>query len=196
MLSFIFTFMIVVSIICAVLTGKTEELSQSMMDGASDAVELLIMMSGMMCLWSGVMEVAKECRLTEKLSKLFSPVLRLIFPEVEKNSKAFELMSMNVSANLLGLGNAATPLGLQAMRELKGDSKSDVATDAMVNFVVMNTASIQLLPTTIATMRGALGSKSPFDIIFCVWISSVVALCMGLFVSKIFCRIGRNKWNL
>lgn len=196
MLSFIFTFMIVVSIVCAVFTGKTEELSQSMMDGASDAVELLIMMSGMMCLWSGVMEVAKECRLTEKLSKLFSPVLRLIFPEVEKNSKAFELMSMNVSANLLGLGNAATPLGLQAMRELKGDSKSNTATDAMVNFVVMNTASIQLLPTTIATMRGALGSKSPFDIIFCVWISSVVALCMGLFVSKIFCRIRRNKWNL
>ena len=196
MLSFIFTFMIVVSIVCAVFTGKTEELSQSMMDGASDAVELLIMMSGMMCLWSGVMEVAKECRLTEKLSKLFSPVLRLIFPEVEKDSKAFELMSMNVSANLLGLGNAATPLGLQAMRELKGDSKSNTATDAMVNFVVMNTASIQLLPTTIATMRGALGSKSPFDIIFCVWISSVVALCMGLFVSKIFCRIGRNKWNL
>ncbi|MBQ8058019.1 MAG: spore maturation protein A [Ruminococcus sp.] len=196
MLSFIFTFMIVASIVCAMFTGKTEELSQSMMDGCADAVELLIMMSGMMCLWSGVMEVAKECRLTEKLAKLFSPVLSLIFPDIPKSSKAFELMSMNVSANLLGLGNAATPLGLQAMRELKRDSVSDVATDAMVNFVVMNTASIQLLPTTIATMRGALGSKSPFDIIFCVWISSVVALFMGLLVSKFLCIVGRIKWNL
>ena len=196
MLSYIFVFMVVVSIICAVFTGKTDELSQSMIDGSSEAVELLIMMSGMLCLWSGVMEVAKECRLTEKLSKVFSPVLRLIFPEVNKNSKAFELISMNVSANLLGLGNAATPLGLQAMKELKGESKSEVATDAMINFVVMNTASIQLLPTTIAAMRGALGSKAPFDIIFCVWISSVVALLLGLFVSKILCRVRRNKWNL
>ncbi|MBQ8538998.1 MAG: spore maturation protein A [Ruminococcus sp.] len=195
MLSFVFVFMIVVSIACALVTGRTAELSQSMMDGASQAVELLIMMSGMMCLWSGVMEVAKECRLTEKLSKVFAPVLRFIFPELEKDSKAFELISMNVSANLLGLGNAATPLGLSAMKELKGDSDSCVATDSMITFVVMNTASIQLLPTTIGAMRSALGSKAPFDIIFCVWISSVVALCVALVVSKIFCIAGRRKWN-
>lgn len=196
MLSFVFVFMIVVSIVCSLLLGRTAELSQSMMDGASQAVELLIMMSGMMCLWSGVMEVAKECRLTEKLSKLFSPVLRFIFPELDKKSKAFELISMNVSANLLGLGNAATPLGLAAMKELKGDSDSDVATDSMITFVVMNTASIQLLPTTIGAMRSALGSNAPFDIIFCVWISSVAALGVALIVSKIFCVVGRRKWKL
>ena len=196
MLSFVFVFMIVVSIACSLVLGRTAELSQSMMDGASQAVELLIMMSGMMCLWSGVMEVAKECKLTEKLSKLFSPVLKLVFPELDKESRAFELISMNVSANLLGLGNAATPLGLSAMKELKGDSDSDVATDSMITFVVMNTASIQLLPTTIGTMRSALGSKAPFDIIFCVWISSVAALGVALIVSKIFCVFGRRKWKL
>ena len=196
MLSFVFVFMIILSIVCALVTGKTAELSQAMMDGSSQAIELLIMMSGIMCLWSGVMEVAKECKLTEKLSKLFSPVLRLIFPELDKDSKAFELISMNVSANLLGLGNAATPLGLQAMKELKGNSNSDVATDSMITFVVMNTASIQLLPTTIGAMRSALGSKAPFDIIYCVWISSVVALSIALIISKIFCVAGRRKWNL
>ena len=196
MLSFVFVFMIILSIVCALVTGKTAELSQAMMDGSSQAIELLIMMSGIMCLWSGVMEVAKECKLTEKLSKLFSPVLRLIFPELDKDSKAFELISMNVSANLLGLGNAATPLGLQAMKELKGNSNSDVATDSMITFVVMNTASIQLLPTTIGAMRSALGSKAPFDIIYCVWISSVMALSIALIISKIFCVAGRRKWNL
>lgn len=196
MLSFVFVFMIILSIVCALVTGKTAELSQAMIDGSSQAIELLIMMSGIMCLWSGVMEVAKECKLTEKLSKLFSPVLRLIFPELDKDSKAFELISMNVSANLLGLGNAATPLGLQAMKELKGNSNSDVATDSMITFVVMNTASIQLLPTTIGAMRSALGSKAPFDIIYCVWISSVMALSIALIISKIFCVAGRRKWNL
>lgn len=167
-----------------------------MLDGASEAVELLVMMSGMMCLWSGVMEVARKSRLTDKLAKLFSPLLKKLFPDVKKDSKAFQYICMNVSANLLGLSNAATPFGLSAMKELKKDLLSDEASDSMVTFVVMNTASIQLLPTNVATMRSVLGSTSPFDIIFCVWVTSVIALTVGLTVSRLCSKIGRKKWNL
>ncbi len=196
MLSYIFVFMIASSVVCSVVFDKTQELSDSIMSGATSAVELMITMCGMMCLWSGVMEVAKESGLTRKLSKLLSPLLIKLFPDIKKDSKAFENISMNVSANLLGLSNAATPLGLVAMKELKELDNSNIASDSMITFVVMNTASIQLLPTTIATLRGALGSKSPFDIIFCVWVTSAAALTMGLFVAKILSRCGRKKWNL
>ncbi|MBQ7133958.1 MAG: spore maturation protein A [Ruminococcus sp.] len=192
MLSYVFAFMIAASVLCSVFLGTTKEMSDSLMSGAQQAVELIVTMSGMMCLWSGVMEVAKESRLTNALAKAFSPILRKLFPDVKKDSVAFECISMNVAANLLGLGNAATPLGLKAMKELKGDCTSVVATDAMITFVVMNTSSIQLLPTTIATMRSALGSDSPFDIVICVWITSVVALALGLSVAKILCKRGEK----
>lgn len=195
-MSYIFVFMIVASIVCSFFTGTSQELSASIMDGAASAVELLIMMSGMLCLWSGIMEVAKECNLTQKLARLFAPLLRRLFPDVKKDSRAFECICMNVSANLLGLANAATPLGLTAMKELNKDNKSDMATFSMITFVVMNTASIQLLPTTIAAMRKALGSQSPFDIIVCVWITSAVALFMALAVNKLAQNIGGRKWTM
>lgn len=196
MISYIFVVMIAVSVIGSVILGTTAEVSGAVMDGAQSAVELIISICGMMCLWSGIMQVAKEAKLTQKLSKLFAPLLSRLFPDVSKDSKAFSLICMNVSANLLGLANAATPLGLQAMQELKAQSDTDVATDSMVNFVVLNTASIQLLPTTVAAMRDALGSHSPYDVIFCVWITSVVALFSGLTVSKLCCAFGRDKWSL
>ncbi len=196
MLSYIFVFMIVVSVLISVFLDVGTEVSQSMIDGCADAVSLIVTMSGVLCLFSGVMEVAKESGLNKKLSRVLSPLLLSLFPNIDRDSKAFDYICMNVSANLLGLSNAATPLGLSAMKELKGNSNSVVASDDMINFVVLNTASIQLLPTTVAAMRGALGSKSPFDIIFCVWISSVVALLAGLFVSKTLCRCGRKRWSL
>lgn len=191
-ISYIFAFMIGISVVCGLCFGTSQQVSQAVTDGASQSVELIVSLSGMMCLWSGVMEVAKQSKLTEKLASLFSPLLVRLFPDVKKDSKAFSYISMNISANLLGLSNAATPLGLKAMSELKGDSSSDVATDAMITFVVMNTASIGLLPTTVGAMRSALGSVSPFDIIVCVWITSVVALAVGLLSSK-FCLILRRK---
>ncbi len=196
MISYIFVVMIALSVVCSVFLNTTAEVSEAVMDGAASAVELIISICGMMCLWSGIMQVAKEAKLTEKLSKLFAPLLSRLLPDVSKDSKAFSLICMNVSANLLGLANAATPLGLQAMQELKSQSDSDVATDSMVNFVVLNTASIQLLPTTVAAMRDAMGSNSPYDVIFCVWITSVLALTAGLTVSKLCCAFRRDKWTL
>lgn len=190
-MSYIFVFMIATSVVFAFFTGNTQALSDSVMTGAEDAVTLIITMTGMICLWSGVMEVAKESRLTDKVSKLLSPLLCGLFPDVKRDSRAFSYICMNVSANVLGIGNAATPLGLKAMEELKND-ESEVATDSMVNFVILNTASVQLLPTTIAALRASHGSKSPFDIIVCVWVVSVVALAVGLMSSKIFISAGKR----
>lgn len=190
-MSYIFVFMIATSVVCAFFTGNTQALSDSVITGAEDAVTLIITMTGMICLWSGVMEVAKESRLTDKVSKLLSPLLCGLFPDVKRDSRAFSYICMNVSANVLGIGNAATPLGLKAMEELKTD-ESEVATDSMVNFVILNTASVQLLPTTIAALRASHGSKSPFDIIVCVWVVSVVALAVGLMSSKIFISAGKR----
>lgn len=188
MLSYIFVFMIVISIICSFFIGNGEILSQSMIDGASDAVELLIMMSGMMCLWGGVMEVARASELTNKLARLCSPLLSRIFPDVDKKSDAFSYICMNFSANLLGLSNAATPLGISAMKELNHGTDKNILSNSQVIFIVMNTASLQLLPTTLSALRSIYGSKTPFDITVPVWITSVCALFVGLVLAKVFCK--------
>ena len=187
-LSYIFVFMIVISIICSFFTGSGEVLSQSMIDGASDAVELIIMMSGMMCLWGGVMEVARASGLTDKLAKLCSPILSRLFPDVSKKSDAFSYICMNFSANLLGLSNAATPLGISAMKALNRGTDPHTLSDSQVIFIVMNTASLQLLPTTLSALRSIYGSETPFDITVPVWITSVCALFVGLLLAKIFCK--------
>lgn len=195
-MSYILVFMVGISFVSAVCFQNTQQLSQAVTDGAYGAIELMISISGILCLWSGVMEIAKQSGLTDKLAVFFAPLLKKLFPDVKKDSKAFSYICMNVSANMLGMGNAATPLGLMAMKELKKDCEGDVASDAMITFVVMNTASIGLLPTTVGAMRAMYASESPFDIIVCVWITSVVALCAGLMCSKICCCIRRKKCTL
>ncbi len=193
MISYIFAGMITLSFVYAAVSGNMSALSQSVIDGAKEAVELLITLCGIMCMWSGFMEIANKGGLTKVFSKILAPVIKRLFPDVDEQSDAFSYITMNISANLLGLGNAATPLGLSAMRELKGERRLDTATDSMVTFVVLNTASIQLLPTTVASLRASFGSKSPFDVIFCVWISSIISVLVGLILAKTL--KGRKKWN-
>ena len=167
--------------------GTATEVSKAVMSGADSAVELLLGVLGVMCFWSGMMEIGKRSGITSALSRMLRPVLRLLFPDVEASSEAMNCISLNVSANLLGLGNAATPFGLRAMSELKKCStRGDTATDSMLLFVVMNTASIQLLPTTIGAYRANYGSSSPFDILPCVWLTSAAALAVGITVAKLF----------
>lgn len=192
-LSYIFSAMIALSFVFAIFAGDVAQLSEGVLNSAEDAVMLLIKLSGMMCMWSGFMEIAKRSGLMKKLSRLLSPLLSRLFPDVGRDSDAFSYITMNVSANLLGLGNAATPLGLSAMCQLRALSDSDTASDSMVTFVVMNTASIQLLPTTVATLRHSYGSHSPFDIIVCVWITSAIALAVGLLTSRLLTR--RRRWS-
>lgn len=192
-MSYVFGAMIALSFVFAIASGNMPALSEGVMTSASDAVTLLISISGMLCVWSGFMRIAKDCGLIDKLSRLCAPLLRRLYPDVDVESDAFRYISMNISANLLGLGNAATPLGLNAMKELKKQNPTDTASDSMLTFVLMNTASIQLLPTTVATLRKSYGSQQPFDILVCVWLTSALALTAGLVSSKILS--GREKWK-
>ena len=188
-MSYVFGLMIAVSFLYALICGDLSSLSTGILDSAGSAIELLISISGMLIMWSGFMRIAKDCGLIGKLSRLFAPLLRRLYPDVPTDSDAFRYISMNISANLLGLGNAATPLGISAMRELNRHSIGDTATDSMVTFVLMNTASIQLIPTTVAALRKSCGAQRPFDILLCVWITSAAALTAALLSSKLIRRL-------
>lgn len=187
MLSYIWGFIVIISLICAVFTGNLSNLSQGVMNSASEAVTLIITMAGIMCLWSGVMEIGERCGFTSFVAKLLSPLLSKLFKKLDKKSEAYKSICMNISANLLGLGNAATPFGLSAMKELDTiNSRNKVASNEMVVFVVMNTASLQILPTMVGTLRQSYGSQTPFDILPAVWVSSVVALTVALILAIAF----------
>ena len=193
MMNYVWVGMIVLSVVVGICRGDYSALAGSVMNGAAQAVELLVSVLGIICFWSGIMEIAKESGLNDKLAKIFSPVLRLLFRNIPRDSEAMKYMSLNISANLLGLGNAATPFGIAAMQELKKLSdKGETASDSMVLFVVMNTASLQLIPTTLAAYRSTYGSKSPFDILPAVWVTSIMALAVGLTVAKLLCFKGKN----
>ena len=187
MLNYIWGPIILVSIACAVFTGNIEPLSSSIMSGASDAINLIITMAGMMSLWTGLLKIAEEGGLTTILAKLFKPILKHLFKDCPEDSPAMRAICMNITANILGLGNAATPMGISAMKELNKLNKTPgVSSNSMVTFVVMNTASIQLIPTMMSILRQKYGSASPFDVIPAIWISSVTALLIGIALTKVF----------
>lgn len=194
MMNYIWGILILISFVCAMVTGRMDELSKAILSGASDAVSLLISMFGMMCLWTGLIKIADKGGLTSIIANIFSPVLKKIFKNLDKDSKAFKAICMNITANLLGIGNAATPLGINAMQELqKLNDNKKTATNNMVTFVVLNTASIQLIPTMLIILRQSYNSVSPFSILLPVWITSVSALVIGLLTSKVL-EGGRVKF--
>lgn len=193
MMNFIWGGLILISILCALATGRMGELSASVLSGAADAVQLVISLLGMMCLWTGLMKIAEKGGLTAILAKLFSPVMTRLFPEYKKDSPAIKAICMNVTANLLGLGNAATPMGIAAMKEMAKAQKSELsytADNGMVMFVVINTASLQLIPTMMSALRASHGAASPFDVMPAVWITSVCGLCVGVLMAKLLEKRG------
>ena len=185
LLNYIWAGLILLSILCAAVTGRMPELSAAVLNGAGAAVTLIISMAGMMAAWTGLMKIADRSGATRLLAKLLGPLMRLLFPQCEKDSPAVKAMCMNITANLLGLGNAATPLGIAAMKELKKKNPTQTADNSMAMFVVVNTASIQLIPTFMATLRAQYGSASPFDILPAVWLTSVCALAAGVCTAKL-----------
>lgn len=187
MLNYIWGFIIIISIICSIFTGNIDHLSSSILSGASDAITLIITMAGMMGLWTGLMKIADKGGITYILSKLFRPILKRLFKDYHENSMAIRYICMNITANILGLGNAATPMGISAMKEMNKTNKNPtIANNSMVMFVVMNTASIQLIPTTMSILRQKYGSIAPFDVLPAIWISSATALLIGIILAKIF----------
>ena len=190
----IWTGMVVVSIVCGLLTGNGEAVATAALEGASAAVQLSLAMAGALCLWMGVMEIMRRSGLAEGLSRLLRPLLGRLYPEFRRDRGVMESVSANVSANLLGLGNAATPLGIDAVRQMqeRGGQK-DVASDAMCMLVVCNTASIQLIPTTVAGVRAAAGCTTPFDILPAVWLASGISVAVGVCAAKLMRRLWRDR---
>ncbi|OCN01923.1 spore maturation protein A [Clostridium sp. W14A] len=185
MLNYIWAGMILFSVFCAAVTGRMEPLSNAVLSGASGAVTLVLSMTGMMCAWTGLMKIADEGGLTLLLAKALNPLMRRLFPECKPGGPAVKAMCMNITANLLGLGNAATPLGIAAMQELKKNNPTQTADNSMVTFVVLNTASIQLIPTTLGILRAQYGSAAPFEILPAVWVTSVCSVIVGLTAAKL-----------
>ena len=190
-MAWIWTGMAVLSILCGLATGRGELVAAAAVEGAQAAVELCVSIAGMLCLWTGVMEIMRRSGLAEGLSRLLRPVLSALFPQVSKDRGVMDSISANVSANLLGLGNAATPLGIEAVRRMERKSPG-TASDAMCMLVVCNTASIQLIPTTVASVRAAAGSSSPFDILPAVWLASALSVGVGIAACKLLARIWRD----
>ncbi len=187
MLNYIWSGMMIIAVIFGLLTGKITEVSSALMTGANDAVAMTISLMGIMCLWTGIMNIAENTGVTEIVAKMLSPLMRVLFPKL-KDKKAKDAIIMNMTANMLGLSNAATPLGLKAMQELKRLSDGKTATDEMCMFIVINTASLQLIPSTVIALRQAAGSVTPTDIIIPVWICSVCVITVGVLAAKIFSK--------
>lgn len=176
MLNNIWPVFIIVSFSYAIFSGNLEQLNSAIFQSTSDAIMLSIDLLGTICLWNGIMQVANKTSLIDKLTNLLSPIIKILFPEMKKNKPIQKEISMNMIANILGLGNAATPLGLKAMKSMQKDNpKKDTLTNSMLVFIVLNTASIQLIPTTVLAIRNSLGSSNPTSIIFPVWMATICA---------------------
>ena len=171
------------SLLFGCATGQLSAVSAAALTGAQSAVELCLSMAGAICLWSGVMTLMDRCGLSGKLAGLLRPLLRRILPNASRDRETLAALSANVSANLLGLGNAATPLGIRAATRM-AQGCGGVASDELCRLVVLNTASIQLLPTTVAAVRSAHGCAAPFDILPAVWLSSVLSVSAGLLAAR------------
>ena len=191
-MAWIWTGMVVLSLIFGILSGKLDEVANAAMAGAQSAIDLSVSMAGMLCLWSGIMEIMNVCGLSRGLARAFRPLLRRLLPDASRDEETLAAVSANVSANLLGLGNAATPLGIRAARRMARRCEG-VASDELCLLVVLNTASIQLLPTTIASVRAAAGCRTPFDILPAVWFSSVLSVTVGLLTASLRSRWGRGR---
>ena len=193
-MNYVFPVLIILSFISAAVTGGMNELSSSVIEGGTNAVELLIRLVSMLCLWGGIMEIADRSGVTRAISRLLSPIIKLIFPAIRKEKHVLEAISMNITANVLGLGNAATPLGLEAMRRLQSiNYDTSRASDEMVIFVVMNTAAMHIIPTTVATLRGQYGSVSPMSILPASFLTSFCALFVAVISAKLGTRFKRGK---
>ena len=186
----IWTGMVVLSILCGLATGRGPAVASAAVEGASAAVQLALSIAGMLCLWTGVMEVMRRSGLADGLSRLLAPVLRRLFPQAARDRDTMDI-SANVSANLLGLGSAATPLGLEAARRLARRSPGTASNDLCM-LVVCNTASIQLIPTTVASVRAAEGCAAPFDILPAVWLASTLSVGVGILACKIFAGVWKE----
>lgn len=190
MLNLLWPIMIVISIFYSIISGKVNAINSSIFESTKKTVELCLTLLGTICLWNGIVEIASETKLMGILIKLIRPFINFLFPECKNNKEIKKDISMNVVANLLGIGNAATPLGIRAMKKMQENNKNKSRlTDDMATFIILNTASIQIIPTTVIAIRMSLGSTEPTKIIFAVWFSTICAAVVGITFTKLFIKL-------
>ena len=185
----IFAGMLGISILASLQSGTG--LSAAVAQGAQAGLQLALSIGGSLCLWSGVGKLMEAVGLSDGLARLFRPLLERIFPSSRKDDALRQALSGNIAANLLGLGNAATPLGIQAARRLAAGSEG-IANGELCRLIVLNTASIQLLPTNVAAVRAAAGAVSPFDILPAVWVTSLLSAGLGVAMAAVLERVCRR----
>lgn len=193
MINYIFGGFIIVGVLYSFLTGNGEVINESLLSSGSTAIEMIVKMVPLLCLWLGVMKIAEKSGLLLKMSRVFSKVLQPLFPELKKGGEAISYIASNIVMNMFGLGNAATPFGLKAFEELQKDNpKKDTATRSMITFLVMNTASVTLIPTTVISFRALNGSSNPTEIVGVCMIATFLSCLFGLVVDRIFALCWRN----
>ncbi len=192
MLNTIWPIFIILSFSFAIFSGNIDKLNQNIFSSAEEAVTLCITLLGTMCLWDGIMKIASETTIIKKLTKFLSPLINKLFPELKNDEEIKKEISMNMVANILGLGNAATPLGIKAMKSMQEKNlDKKTLTNSMAILIVLNTASIQIIPTTVIAIRSSLGSQNPTAIIFPVWIATICAAIAGITATKLFIKWGK-----
>lgn len=189
MLNILWPVFIIISVIYGIMNGKINDINSEIFESLESAVELSITFLGTISLWNGIMEIAKNTTLINKLTNILKPLVKRLFPELKSNKKANQEISINLIANILGLGNAATPLGIKAMKTMQESNyKKEELSNSMMMFILLNTASLQLIPTNVIAIRTSLESNNPTLIIIPVWVSSVIAALVGIFFVKILIR--------
>ena len=188
LLSYVWIIMVILSIFCSILTGRTAQTGSAALIGAQNGVTLALSLCGSLCLWSGFAKLTEKSGLAQRFSALLRPLLSRLFPEASRDPSALQDLCGNLTANFLGLGNAATPMGISAVRRMHALSGKPDASDEMCRLIVLNTASIQLIPSTVGAVRASLGSARPFDILPAVWLTSACSVTAGLLAARLFSR--------
>lgn len=192
MLNILWPLFILISYVYALFSGNIEKVNNGIFESASTAVELTITFFGTITLWCGIMQIAKDSSLSQKLSKLLKPLINFLFPDVNESDPAHEEISLNIIANILGLGNASTPLGLKAMESLQNkNTNKNTLSNSMAMLVLINTASLQLIPTTVIAIRTSLNSQNPTSIILPVWVATFSAALAVVIVAKLCIKFGK-----
>ena len=194
MLNYIWCFFILIAVFYSIIMGNFPEVNNSIFSSIQSTVELCVSLLGAMCFWSGIMNIIANTSIQKKLQKAIKPINNFLFPKLNKDSKAYHFISLNMVTNLLGLGNAATPTGLQAMEEMNKDIKEEKElSDEMIMFIAINTASLQLIPTNVITIRSSLNSENPAEIVVGVWFCSIVTFIAIVLLVKIYLKLRKRK---
>lgn len=189
MLNKIWPFFIIVAFAFAIYTGNISNVNTAIFSSAEQTVSLCITLLGTMCLWNGIMNIAIKTSLISKLTKFMKPFINFLFPDLKNDEKISEQVSMNIIANILGLGNASTPLGLKAISSMQEkNTNKKTLTNSMAMFILVNTASLQIIPTTVIAIRSSLGSAEPSKIILAVWVATIAAFVTAIFFGKILSK--------